>query len=96
MVIRFATPAVTLDVLHAYGRPALPAMHHLRPVPAAHLAAARISAARLALRCEVAAGMLDAAEPRGFSKRKLRANRTRAAAALSLVARAERWVEDTR
>ncbi|KAG2631813.1 FT-interacting protein 7-like [Panicum virgatum] len=106
LAIRFATSASTLDVLHTYGRPALPPMHHLRPVPAVHrealrLAAARISAAHLArseppLRREVATWMLDAAEPRGFSMRKLRANWNRAAAALSWVADAARWVEDTR
>ncbi|RCV09609.1 hypothetical protein SETIT_2G043200v2 [Setaria italica] len=106
LAVRFATSASALDVLHAYARPALPAMHHLRPVPVAHrealrLAAARVSAAHLArseppLRREVAAWMLDAAEPRGFSMRKLRANWNRAAAALSWVAAAARWVEDTR
>jgi hypothetical protein len=106
LAVRFATSASALDVLHAYARPALPAMHHMRPVPVAHrealrLAAARVSAAHLArseppLRREVAAWMLDAAEPRGFSMRKLRANWNRAAAALSWVASAARWVEDTR
>ncbi|KAJ1287859.1 hypothetical protein BS78_02G043000 [Paspalum vaginatum] len=106
LAIRFATSGSLLDVLHAYARPSLPAMHHLRPVPttsreALRLAAARISAAHLArseppLRREVAMWMLDAAEPRGFSMRKLRANWNRAAAALSWVADAARWVEDTR
>ncbi|KAL6647005.1 hypothetical protein ACP70R_014442 [Stipagrostis hirtigluma subsp. patula] len=106
LAVRFAATGSALDVLHMYGRPALPAMHHLRPIPAAsrealRLAAARVSAAHLArseppLRREVAAWMLDAAEPRGFSMRKLRANWNRAAAALSWVADAARWVEDTR
>ncbi|CAL5076716.1 unnamed protein product [Urochloa decumbens] len=108
LAIRFATSASALDVLSAYARPALPAMHHLRPVPAAHrealrLAAARVTAAHLArspeppLRREVASWMLDAGDPRGgFSMRKLRANWNRAAAALSWVAAAARWVEDTR
>ncbi|KAF8714159.1 hypothetical protein HU200_028169 [Digitaria exilis] len=110
LAIRFATSASTLEVLHAYGRPSLPAMHHLRPVPTAHrealrLAAARVTAAHLAsspeppLRREVASWMLDAGgEPRGggFSMRKLRANWNRAAAALSWIAGAARWVEETR
>ncbi|OQU88100.1 hypothetical protein SORBI_3003G400332 [Sorghum bicolor] len=59
---------------------------------ALRLAAACITAAHLArsaeplLRCEVTTWMLDAAEPRGFSMRKLRANWNRAVAALSWVA----------
>ncbi|XP_040381936.1 FT-interacting protein 7 [Oryza brachyantha] len=106
LAIRFAASASALDVLQMYGRPALPPMHHLRPVPAGsrdalRLAAARISAAHLArseppLRREVATWMLDAAEPRGFSMRKLRANWNRAASALSWVSDAARWAEDTR
>ncbi|EEC81571.1 hypothetical protein OsI_25017 [Oryza sativa Indica Group] len=106
LAIRFAASASALDVLHMYGRPALPPMHHLRPIPAAsrdalRLSAARISAAHLArseppLRREAATWMLDAAEPRGFSMRKLRANWTRAVAALSWVSDAARWAEDTR
>ncbi|KAF0907924.1 hypothetical protein E2562_022312 [Oryza meyeriana var. granulata] len=106
LAVRFAAAASALDVLHMYGRPALPPMHHLRPIPAAshealRLAAARISAAHLArseppLRREVATWMLDAAEPRGFSMRKLRANWNRAVAALSWVGDAARWAEDTR
>ncbi|XP_062187130.1 multiple C2 domain and transmembrane region protein 16-like [Phragmites australis] len=106
LAIRFATSGSILDVLHMYSRPAQPAMHHLRPVPAVNrdalrLAAARISAAHLArseppLRREVAMWMLDAAEPRGFSMRKLRANWNRAVTALSWVADAARWVEHTR
>uniref|UniRef100_A0A0E0LHH8 C2 domain-containing protein n=1 Tax=Oryza punctata TaxID=4537 RepID=A0A0E0LHH8_ORYPU len=106
LAIRFAASASALDVLHMYGRPALPPMHHLRPIPAAsrealRLCAARISASHLArseppLRREVATWMLDAAEPRGFSMRKLRANWNRAAAALSWVSDAARWVDDTR
>jgi len=107
LAIRFSTSGSMLDVLHTYGRPALPAMHHQRPIPAVNrealrLAAARISAAHLArsaeppLRREVATWMLDATEPRGFSMRKLRANWNRAVAALSWVADAARWVEDTR
>ncbi|KAI4967474.1 hypothetical protein ZWY2020_025816 [Hordeum vulgare] len=106
LAVRFATSGTTLDVLHMYGQPVLPAMHHLRPIPsvnreALRLAAARISAAHLAraeppLRREVAMWMLDATEPRGFSMRKLRANWNRAVAALSWVADAARWAEDTR
>ncbi|XP_037436814.1 FT-interacting protein 7-like [Triticum dicoccoides] len=106
LAVRFATSGTALDVLHMYGQPVLPAMHHLRPIPsvnreALRLAAARISAAHLAraeppLRREVAMWMLDAAEPRGFSMRKLRANWNRAAAALSWVADTARWAEDTR
>ncbi|KAL6880171.1 hypothetical protein ACP4OV_011736 [Aristida adscensionis] len=106
LAVRFATSGSALDVLHMYGRPTLPAMHHLRPIPvvsreALRLAAARVSAAHLArseppLRREVAAWVLDAGEPRGFSMRKLRANWARAAEALSWVAGAARWVEDTR
>ncbi|CAN6209406.1 unnamed protein product [Urochloa humidicola] len=108
LAVRFATSAAAVDVLRAYARPALPAMHHARPVPAAHrealrLAAARVTAAHLGrspeppLRREVAAWMLDAAGAGdGFSMRKLRANWNRAAAALSWVAAAARWVEDTR
>jgi hypothetical protein len=104
--VRFSTSCSTLDVLHAYTRPVLPAMHHLRPVPAAsrdslRLAAARVTAAHLAradppLRREVAVWMLDASDPRGFSMRKLRANWARAAAALAWAADAARWVEGTR
>lgn len=106
LAIRFAASGSALDVLHMYGRPALPVMHHLRPILAVNrealrLAAVRISAAHLArseppLRREVVTWMLDAAEPRGFSMRKLRANWNRAVAALSWVADAARWVEDTR
>jgi hypothetical protein len=107
LAIRFSTSGSMLDVLHAYGRPLLPAMHHQRPIPlvnreALRLAAARISATHLArsaeppLRREVSTWMLDAAEPRGFSMRKFRANWNRAVAALSWVTDAARWVEDTR
>ncbi|KAG8100632.1 hypothetical protein GUJ93_ZPchr0013g33908 [Zizania palustris] len=106
LAIRFAASGSALDVMNMYGRPALPPMHHLRPIPsvnreALRLAAARISAAHLArseppLRREVSTWMLDAAEPRGFSMRKLRANWNRAVAALSWLADAARWVEDTR
>jgi hypothetical protein len=106
LAVRFATSGTALDVMHMYGQPSLPAMHHLRPIPAAsretlRLAAARISAAHLAraeppLRREVSTWMLEAAEPRGFSMRKLRANWNRAVAALSWVADAARWAEDTR
>ncbi|GJN24613.1 hypothetical protein PR202_gb12366 [Eleusine coracana subsp. coracana] len=77
---------------------------------ALRLAAARVSASHLAraeppLRREVSTWMLDATspDPRGggrgpssFSMRKLRANWARAAAALSWVTDAARWVEDTR
>ncbi|GJN24596.1 hypothetical protein PR202_gb12347 [Eleusine coracana subsp. coracana] len=79
---------------------------------ALRLAAARVSASHLAraaeppLRREVSTWMLDAAtsspDPRGgggpssFSMRKLRANWARAAAALSWVTDAARWVQDTR
>ncbi|XP_051216284.1 multiple C2 domain and transmembrane region protein 16 [Lolium perenne] len=106
LAVRFATSGTALDVLHMYGQPSLPAMHHLQPIPAMsretlRLAAARISSAHLAraeppLRREVSMWMLDAAEPRGFSMRKLRANWNRAVAALSWVADAARWAEDTR
>nr|CAD1819737.1 unnamed protein product [Ananas comosus var. bracteatus] len=65
------------------------------------LAAARVSAAHLSrsepsLRREVVLWMLDAAEPRGFSMRKVRANWHRIVAALAWTADAARWVEDTR
>ncbi|XP_065024294.1 multiple C2 domain and transmembrane region protein 16-like [Musa acuminata AAA Group] len=107
LAVRFSRAGSALDLLHVYGQPMLPAMHHLRPIPAAQreplrLAAARIVAAHLgrsepSLQREVALWVLDpAAEPRGYSMRRVRANWYRIVAALSWVADVARWVEDTR
>ncbi|EHA8590666.1 Protein QUIRKY [Cocos nucifera] len=106
LAVRFALAGSALDLLHMYGQPMLPLMHHLRPIGAPQreplrLAAARIIAGHLSrsepsLRREVVMWMLDAAEPRAFSMRKVRANWHRIVVALAWVADMARWVEDTR
>ncbi|XP_020095746.1 protein QUIRKY-like [Ananas comosus] len=81
LAVRFARAGSVLDLVHAYGLPMLPPMHHVRPIPPALQEPLRL---------------LDAAEPRGFSMRKVRANWHRIVAALAWTADAARWVEDTR
>ncbi|XP_073006147.1 multiple C2 domain and transmembrane region protein 16-like [Typha latifolia] len=106
LAVRFARAGSALDLIHVYGQPMLPPMHRVRPIPSSQreplrLAAARISAGHLSrsdppLRREVVLWMLDAAEPRGFSMRKVRANWQRIAAAVTWVADLAKWMEDMR
>ncbi|KAJ1702640.1 hypothetical protein LUZ63_002419 [Rhynchospora breviuscula] len=106
LAIRFAPAGPTLDLLGVYGKPMLPLMHYVHPIPALQrdnlrLTAARLTATSLArseppLRREVATWMLDATDPRGFSMRKVRANWHRIVSALSWVANMVRWIEYTR
>nr|CAD1819672.1 unnamed protein product [Ananas comosus var. bracteatus] len=105
LAVRFARAGSVLDLVHAYGLPMLPQCTTSARSPgtagAAAARAARVLAAHLSrsepsLRREVVLWMLDAAEPRGFSMRKVRANWHRIVAALAWTADAARWVEDTR
>ncbi|CAA7394739.1 unnamed protein product [Spirodela intermedia] len=108
LAVRFARAGSPLDILHVYGQPVLPLMHHLRPIGGLrrdHLrsAAARLVAAHLArsepsLPNEAVMHVLEAdGESRGgFSMRRMRASWNRAAAALSWVASVARWMESMR
>lgn len=106
IAVRFSRAVSSLDLLHVYGQPLLPPMHHVRPISAAQrdplrLAAARIVAGHLArsepsLKKEAVMLMLDAADPRGFSMRKVRANYHRIVNSLVWVADSARWMADMR
>ncbi|KAG6486003.1 protein QUIRKY-like [Zingiber officinale] len=107
LAVRFSHAGSNLDLLHVYVRPILPAMHHLRPIPAEQLEFLRLAAARIvathlgrsepSLRREVVLWMLDATgNPRGYSMRRVRANWYRIMVALSWVSDVARWAEDMR
>ncbi|KAJ6826647.1 putative protein QUIRKY [Iris pallida] len=106
VAVRFSRSVTSLDLIHVYGRPMLPPMHHVRPIPSLQRDPLRLSAARIvaghlsrsepSLKREVVAWMLDSADPRGFSMRKVRSNYNRILSSLSWIADVARWVEDTR
>ncbi|KAH7661595.1 Phosphoribosyltransferase C-terminal protein [Dioscorea alata] len=105
IAVRFSRPGSSLDLLHLYTQPMLPAMHHARPILAAQreplrLSAARIVAAHLSraepsLKKEVVVWVLEA-EPKVFSMRRVRANWQRIVASLTWLADVAKWMDEIR
>lgn len=108
LAVRFVRSTPTLDFLHVYSQPLLPAMHHLKPLgvlqqEALRSAAAKIVAAHLSrseppLRREVVSHILeqDHAGANAFSMRRVRANWYRIIRVVAGALEVFRWVDDTR
>lgn len=106
LAVRFVRSTPTLDFLHVYAQPLLPAMHHLKPLgmlqqEALRAAAVKIVAAHLSrseppLRREVVNHMLDHADSNAFSMRRVRANWYRIINVIAGVVEVFKWVDDTR
>ncbi|KAH6802552.1 C2 calcium/lipid-binding plant phosphoribosyltransferase family protein [Perilla frutescens var. frutescens] len=106
LAVRFVRSTPTLDFLHVYSQPLLPAMHHLKPLgmvqqealrgAAMKIVAAHLSRSEPPLRREVVSHMLDHADSNSFSMRKVRANWYRIIHVIAGVVEVFRWVEDTR
>ncbi|KAH6762462.1 C2 calcium/lipid-binding plant phosphoribosyltransferase family protein [Perilla frutescens var. hirtella] len=106
LAVRFVRSSPTLDFLHVYSQPLLPAMHHLKPLgmvqqealrgAAMKIVAAHLSRSEPPLRREVVSHMLDHADSNSFSMRKVRANWYRIIHVIAGVVEVFRWVDDTR
>ncbi|KAH6826421.1 C2 calcium/lipid-binding plant phosphoribosyltransferase family protein [Perilla frutescens var. hirtella] len=106
LAVRFVRSSPTLDFLHVYSQPLLPAMHHLKPLgmvqqealrgAAMKIVAAHLSLSEPPLRREVVSHMLDHADSNSFSMRKVRANWYRIIHVIAGVVEVFRWVDDTR
>lgn len=106
LAVRFVRSTPTLDFLHVYAQPLLPAMHHLKPLgmlqqEALRAATVKIVAAHLSrseppLRREVVNHMLDHGDSNAFSMRRVRANWYRIINVIAGVVEVFKWVDDTR
>ncbi|XP_057778894.1 multiple C2 domain and transmembrane region protein 16 [Salvia miltiorrhiza] len=106
LAVRFVRSTPTLDFLHVYSQPLLPAMHHLKPLgmlqqEALRSAAVKIVAAHLSrseppLRPEVVSHVLEQEGASTFSMRRVRANWYRIIKVIAGAVEVFRWVEDTR
>ncbi|KAK1297303.1 hypothetical protein QJS10_CPB15g02148 [Acorus calamus] len=106
IAVRFSRAVHAVDLMHAYTRPMLPMMHHVRPIGAARTDALRITAARIvaehlarsepSLLTEVVLRVLDATPKSGFSMRGLKANWARVGRALSWAGDVVAWVDEAR
>ncbi|CAI9097503.1 OLC1v1033942C1 [Oldenlandia corymbosa var. corymbosa] len=105
LAVRFARSTPTLDFLHVYWQPLLPAMHHIKPLgmvqqevlrtTAVKMVAAHLSRSEPPLRREVVTYMLDA-DSHAFSMRKVRANWFRIINVVAGVIDVVKWLDDTR
>ncbi|XP_047957610.1 protein QUIRKY [Salvia hispanica] len=106
LAVRFVRSTPTLDFLHVYSQPLLPAMHHLKPLgmlqqEALRSAAVKIVATHLSrseppLRREVVNHVLEQDGANAFSMRRVRANWYRIIKVMAGAVEVFRWVEDTR
>ncbi|GER26972.1 C2 calcium/lipid-binding plantphosphoribosyltransferase family protein [Striga asiatica] len=103
LAVRFTRAGPTLDLLHVYSQPLLPAMHHLRPLvqqetlrsAAVRIVSAHLSRSEPPLCPEVVAHMLDS-DSSTFSMRKVRANWFRIINMMTGVIELFKWVDETR
>ncbi|KAK9096195.1 hypothetical protein Sjap_021692 [Stephania japonica] len=105
LAVRFISSIPTVDLCHVYTQPALPPMHHIKPLgvvqqemlrnTASKIVAAHLSRSEPPLPREVVLYMLDA-NSHAFSMRKVRANWLRIVNMLMWLVDVARWVEDKR
>ncbi|KAK9167367.1 hypothetical protein Scep_002558 [Stephania cephalantha] len=105
LAVRFIPSIPTVDLCHVYTQPALPPMHHIKPLgvvqqemlrnTASKIVAAHLSRSEPPLPREVVLYMLDA-NSHAFSMRKIRANWLRIVNVLTWLVDVARWVEDKR
>ncbi|KAL1549514.1 Multiple C2 domain and transmembrane region protein 16 [Salvia divinorum] len=106
LAVRFVRSTPTLDFLHVYSQPLLPAMHHLKPLgmlqqealrsTAVKIVAVHLSRSEPPLRREVVNHVLEQDGTNTFSMRRVRANWYRIIKVMAGAVEVFRWVEDTR